>query len=76
MLESAKSREELFKMSRQGQEIMNEIEQSTKPIVVAIAGSCLGGGFEVWFSKQYAFTFVLLTYSVSFSLSLSYCCQW
>ena len=47
MLESAKSREELFKMSRQGQEIMNEIEQSTKPIVVAIAGSCLGGGFEV-----------------------------
>lgn len=47
MLESAKSRDELYQMSRQGQEIMDQIEQSSKPIVAAIAGSCLGGGFEV-----------------------------
>jgi enoyl-CoA hydratase/carnithine racemase len=47
MLESVKSRDELYKMSRNGQEIMNQIEQSSKPIVAAIAGSCLGGGFEV-----------------------------
>lgn len=47
MLESAKSRDELLKISRHGQDVMDRIEQSTKPIVAAIAGSCLGGGFEV-----------------------------
>jgi enoyl-CoA hydratase/carnithine racemase len=47
MLESVKSRDELYQMSRHGQEIMDQIEQSSKPIVAAIAGSCLGGGFEV-----------------------------
>ena len=47
MLESAQTREELYQMSRRGQEIMDEIERSPKPIVAAIAGSCLGGGFEV-----------------------------
>jgi enoyl-CoA hydratase/carnithine racemase len=49
MLESVKSRDELYKMSRNGQEIMDQIEQSSKPIIAAIAGSCLGGGFEVCF---------------------------
>lgn len=47
MLESARTRDELYQMSRHGQEIMNQIEQSLKPIVAAISGSCLGGGFEV-----------------------------
>jgi enoyl-CoA hydratase/long-chain 3-hydroxyacyl-CoA dehydrogenase len=49
MLESVKSRDELYKISRNGQDIMNQIEQSLKPIVAAIAGSCLGGGLEVSF---------------------------
>ncbi len=47
MLESAQSRDELFKISRNGQDIMHQIEQSQKPVVAAVAGSCLGGGFEV-----------------------------
>lgn len=50
MLESARSRDELYQMSRRGQMIMDEIERSPKPIVAAIAGSCLGGGFEVHIS--------------------------
>ena len=49
MLESAKNRDELFKISRHGQDVMHQIEQSKKPVVAAIAGSCLGGGFEVGF---------------------------
>jgi enoyl-CoA hydratase/long-chain 3-hydroxyacyl-CoA dehydrogenase len=58
MLESAQNRDELFKISRNGQDIMHQIEQSKKPIVAAIAGSCLGGGFEVRFSSK---NFVFIT---------------
>ncbi|CAF0766005.1 unnamed protein product [Adineta ricciae] len=53
MLESAKSRDELYEMSRHGQEVMDQIEQSSKPIVAAIGGSCLGGGFEVALACHY-----------------------
>ena len=47
MLESAPNRDALLKISRNGQDIMHQIEQSKKPVVAAVAGSCLGGGFEV-----------------------------
>lgn len=47
MIESIQSRDEFYTTSRKGQDIMNQIEQSSKPIVAAISGSCLGGGFEV-----------------------------
>lgn len=50
MLESAPNREELLKISRNGQDVMHQIEQSKKPVVAAVAGSCLGGGFEVCLS--------------------------
>lgn len=50
MLESAPNREALLKISRNGQDIMHQIEQSKKPVVAAVAGSCLGGGFEVCLS--------------------------
>jgi hypothetical protein len=70
MLESAKHRDELYQMSRQGQESMNQIEQSSKPIVAAIAGSCLGGGFEVRFVFFFFFySLISLPFDIcSFSL--------
>ena len=54
MLESAPTRDALLKISRHGQSVMNQIEQSKKPVVAAVAGSCLGGGFEV--SDRYSHT--------------------
>ncbi len=73
MLESVKSRDELYKISRNGQDIMNQIEQSLKPIVAAIAGSCLGGGLEVSF--VFLFVIDLFLLSGCFSMSLSYCIE-
>ena len=57
MLESAKNREELLNISRNGQQIMNQIEHSQKPVVAAVAGSCLGGVFEEC-SVEVLFVFV------------------
>lgn len=34
-------------ISRKGHEILNKIEQSKKPVVAAIHGSCLGAGLEI-----------------------------
>jgi len=43
--------EEAEKTSRDGQIILSEIEASSKPVVAAISGSCLGGGLEVHFKN-------------------------
>ena len=47
MLQSCKSAEEASKLSAEGQAVCQLIEDSPKPIVSAIMGSCLGGGLEV-----------------------------
>mgnify|MGYP002379144929 FL=1 len=72
MLESAKNREELLNISRNGQQIMNQIEHSQKPVVAAVAGSCLGGGFEVCF-VEVLFVFVFIEiYSSQVALACHY----
>ncbi len=47
MLAACQSSEEVEKLSRDGQEMLNNVENSSKPVVAAIMGSCLGGGLEV-----------------------------
>jgi len=47
MLQSCKSTDEVTKLSNEGQELLQLVEDSPKPIVTAIMGSCLGGGLEV-----------------------------
>uniref|UniRef100_A0A646QG61 Trifunctional enzyme subunit alpha, mitochondrial n=1 Tax=Hemiscolopendra marginata TaxID=943146 RepID=A0A646QG61_9MYRI len=53
MLESCKSAEEVTGLSRAGQQLLQQVEDSPKPIVAAIMGACLGGGLEVALSCQY-----------------------
>lgn len=47
MLEKFKTVEEVQQVSKAGQEVLQNFENSSKPIVAAIQGSCLGGGLEV-----------------------------
>jgi len=37
----------LFDISANGQSMLQKVESSSKPVVAAINGSCLGGGLEV-----------------------------
>ncbi|KAK7789532.1 hypothetical protein R5R35_003349 [Gryllus longicercus] len=53
MLQSCKTKEEVVKVSRDGQRILASIENSKKPVVAAIMGSCLGGGLEVALACHY-----------------------
>uniref|UniRef100_A0A8C0LL69 enoyl-CoA hydratase n=1 Tax=Canis lupus dingo TaxID=286419 RepID=A0A8C0LL69_CANLU len=47
MLASCKTHEEVTRISQEGQRMFEKLEKSTKPIVAAISGACLGGGLEV-----------------------------
>ena len=47
MLQKCKTAEEAAELSKACQDLLMEIEKSSKPYVCAIMGSCLGGGLEV-----------------------------
>ena len=47
MLQRCKSASEATGLSKACQDVLFEVENSKKPIVAAIMGSCLGGGLEV-----------------------------
>jgi enoyl-CoA hydratase len=38
---------EAFEFSREGQAVMDRVERSSKPVIAAIRGYCMGGGFDL-----------------------------
>lgn len=49
MLQKCVTEKDGYDIAKTGQQILNNIAESKKPIVAAIQGGCLGGGLEVYF---------------------------
>jgi enoyl-CoA hydratase/long-chain 3-hydroxyacyl-CoA dehydrogenase len=61
-LQQCKDEHSVYKISKDGQEILNRIAESKKPIIAAIQGVCFGGGLEVFILLVYILIKIKLIY--------------
>ncbi|MBI4209083.1 MAG: enoyl-CoA hydratase/isomerase family protein [Deltaproteobacteria bacterium] len=52
-LKNAKSAEEVERLSREAQRLLDRLATTPKPVVAAIHGTCLGGGLEIALACHY-----------------------
>jgi 3-hydroxyacyl-CoA dehydrogenase/enoyl-CoA hydratase/3-hydroxybutyryl-CoA epimerase len=50
---AAKTQDAFLRLSREGQQFLDELEAFPKPVVAAIHGACLGGGLEISLACHY-----------------------
>lgn len=53
MIEKCKTLDDVLYISKTGQQLLEQIENSKKPYIAAIQGACLGGGLEVALACHY-----------------------
>jgi len=53
MFDTFKTKDEFAAFVKGGTDLLNRIEQSKKPVIAAINGSCIGGGLEVILACHY-----------------------
>lgn len=66
MLAACKSTDEVTQLAQTGQEMLLNLEKSQKPIVAAVMGTCMGGGFEVYVCYVYMYIFKQLFFNSLF----------
>ena len=64
MLQNCQTAAEMKALSQSGQQVLQAVADSPKPVVAAIMGSCLGGGLEVGVVLRSAYARVKIKYSI------------
>lgn len=72
MLTACTTSQEVTQISQEAQRMFEKVEKSTKPIVAAINGSCLGGGLEVQIYSKVIETTVQLIVGIHLLQTFSY----
>jgi hypothetical protein len=75
MINACKSAAEATELSKNGQDMFNEIEALKTPVVAAIMGTALGGGLEVYFILPFFLSVCYLSILIALMKLLNQLCE-